>query len=237
LKILFVGEGKHELGPSQPGPMPQPATGPVPVLARRICPSLAAEHVGLRWIELRLIQVGHKQLDRDISGSGYQTKAKRAVLLSAMVYQCDGTICVVDADTASEKCLEQMRQGQIEGLKKLEPLGRPHAAACGVAFQSIDAWTLGAHGAIAAELGVAVEALRQYYPTKHIEELSNRSGKEEHQPKAILEKIASSQGRSADTVFRTAVAEQTRIEELERECPRGFKPFAQDIRRAFGYPA
>jgi hypothetical protein len=233
LKVLFVGEGKHELGPSQSGRLPQPATGPVPALVRRICPSLAAEHVGLTWIKLGLFQVGQKQLDRDIAGSGYRRKAKRAVLLSDK-FQCDGTVCVVDADTASADCLDQMRQGQTEGLKMLESLHRSHAAACGVAHKSIDAWILGARTALAAQLGVTVEALRQYYPAKHIEELSNQSGKEEHQPKAILGRIASLHGRAADTDFRTAVAERTDIEELEKECPKGFKPFAQDVSRAFG---
>jgi hypothetical protein len=178
--------------------------------------------------------VGQKQLDHDIAKSGYRKKAKRAVILSALRFKCGGTICVADADTAPEDCLEQMRQGQTEGL---ETVDGHHSAACGVAFQSVDAWTLGARGAIAAELGVTVEALRLYYPAKHVEELLNQSGKEEQQPKAILEKIASSHGRSANTDFRTAVAERTGIEELEKECPKGFKPFAQDVRQAFGLPA
>jgi len=237
LKILFVGEGTHELGASHPGHGPRPAIGPVPTLVQRICPSLGAEHLGIKWTEIQRYSVNQKQLDRDIAKSGYRRKAKSAIILSALGFKCDGTICVADADTAREDCLEQMRQGQTEGLEKLNNLGRHHAAACGVAFQSVDAWTLGSRGAIAAELGVAVESLRPYYPSKPVEELSNQSGKEEHQPKAILEKIASSHGRSADTDFRTAVAERTGIEELEKECPKGFKPFAQDVRQAFGLPA
>jgi hypothetical protein len=234
LKILFVGEGSHELGAAQPGYGPRPATGPVPVLARRICPLLRQVHLGIRWAEIGLFSLNRKQLDRDIRKSGYQTKAKRAVLLSAIAFKCNGTICIADADTAPKDCLEQIRQGQTEGL---ETVGGHHGAACGVAFQSIDAWTLGARTALAVVLGVTVEALRQYYPAKHIEELTNQSGKEEHRPKAILEQIASSHGRPADTDFRTAVAERTEIEELEKECPKGFKPFADDVRRAFAAPA
>jgi hypothetical protein len=185
----------------------------------------------LKWTQIPLFSVGKKQLDRDIRKSGYRTKVKRAVLLSALVFKCDGTICVADADTAPENCQEQMQQGQKEGL---DQVGSGYAAAYGIAFQSVDAWTLGARRAIAAELGVEVEALRPYYPSKPIEELSNQSGKEEHQPKTILERISSSCGRSADTAFRTAVAQRTEIEELEKECPRGFKPFAAEVRRAFG---
>jgi hypothetical protein len=234
LKILFVGEGPHELGAAQPGYGPRTATGPVPVLARRICPSLGAEHLAIKWNEIQRFPVHQKQLDRDIRKSGYQTKVKRAILLGAIVFKCNGTICLADADTAPKDCLEQMRLGQAEGL---ETVVGHHAAVCGVAFQSVDAWTLGARTSLAAELGVTVEALRQYYPAKHIEELSNQSGKEDHQPKAILEQIASSHRRSANTDFRTAVAERTEIEELEKECPKGFKPFAHDIRRAFGAPA
>ena len=65
----------------------------------------------------------------------------------------------------------------------------------------------------------------------------NQSGKEEHRPKAILVKIATAHGRAANTDFRTAVAERTEIEKLENECPKGFKPFAQEVRRAFGETA
>ena len=234
MKILFVGEGPHELGAAQLGYGPHSATGPVPVLTRRICPLLRQEHLGIRSAQIGLFSLNRKQLDRDIRKSGYQTKAKRAVLLSEIAFKCNGTICIADADTAPKDCLEQMRQGQTEGL---EAVGGRHAAACGVAFQSVDAWTLGARKALAAELGTTEEMLRQYYPPKHIEELSNQSGKEEHQPKAILVKIAAAHGRVANTDFRTAVAEQTEIEELEKECPKGFKPFVQDVRRAFSAPA
>jgi hypothetical protein len=169
-------------------------------------------------------------LDRDILKTGYVTKAKRAVLLSALVFKCGGTICVADADTAPEDCEDQLRQGVREALVII---GGDHPAVCGLAFQSIDAWTLGARGAIAAVLGVAAESLRRYYPHKPIEELSNQSGKEEQRPKVILEKIASSHDRSADTAFRRAVAEHTSIEELEKECPKGFKPFAEAVRVSF----
>jgi hypothetical protein len=185
----------------------------------------------LKWTQIPLFQVGKKQLDRDIRKSGYRTKVKRAVLLSALAFKCDGTICVADADTAPEDCREQMQQGLAEGLEKV---GSGYVAAYGMAFQSVDAWTLGACSAVAEELGVEVGALRPYYPSKPIEELSNQSGKEEHQPKTILERICSSCGRFADTAFRTAVAERTEIGELEKECPRGFKPFTTEVRRAFG---
>jgi hypothetical protein len=237
LKILFVGEGPHELGSAEPGYGPHPATGPVPILTRRICPSLGAEHLGIKWNEIQRYPVNQKQWDRDLAKSGYRSKAKSAVILSVVKFKCDGTVCVADGDTAPPDCLEQIRQGQREGLEKLEKLGRRHAAACGVACQSVDAWTLGARKALADELGTTEEVLRRYYPPKHVEELFNQSGKEEHRPKAILDKIATAHGRSADTAFRTAVAERTEIEDLEKECPKGFKPFAEDVRRAFAAPA
>jgi hypothetical protein len=231
VKVLFVGEGPHELGPSEGSADPQPATGTVPILARKICPAISADSVAIPWRNIPLLPLNTKALDKDMKKRGYEAKAKRAVLLSIKRYSCGGTVCVVDEDTAPADCLTEMKAG-CDFAKKL--LGQNHVVACGLAIKSIEAWTLGVPKAIAEDLGLDLEAVKKVYPHKHVEELSENSGKAEYKPKALLQRIAQLKHESDSTKFRMAVAERTSIAELRAACPKGFDPFVKDLQAAFG---
>jgi hypothetical protein len=231
VKVLFVGEGPHELGPSESEPGPRVATGTVAILARKICPALGLDSIGLPWRQIGLLPLETKAFDRDMKRKGYEAKAKRAVLLSARRFACAGTICVVDEDTAPPDCLQTM----TDGCKRaIAIIGQKHHAACGLAIKSIEAWTLGARQALAQELGVELEVLSKQYPSKDVEELSERSQKPDYQPKRLLGRIAQLKHRSATTEFRQAVAERTNVAELKAACPKGFAPFAKELLAAFG---
>jgi hypothetical protein len=52
VKLLFIGEGRHDIGDPQPL-QPRPAQGTIPTLARRICAKIAPESVALAWTEIR----------------------------------------------------------------------------------------------------------------------------------------------------------------------------------------
>jgi hypothetical protein len=109
-----------------------------------------------------------------------------------------------------------------------------HRAACGVAVESIEAWTLGAPEAIAAVLGEEPATIRVHYKPHHAESFYQHSGKPEHRPKDLLGSLAQLGYRKPDAEFREEVALHTDVDALAAVCPRGFKPFAERLRAAFG---
>jgi hypothetical protein len=225
LKVLFVGEGNHDIGPSgEAWGQPRPARGVVPVLARRVCPSIDAASVALPWRELSRLSPNARK--------GLEAKVAAAITISARRFGCEGTVCVSDRDRGLDR-LEALNRGKRRGL---EVLGAPHTAAVGVAVESVEAWTLGAPQAIAEELGISADRVRAALPAKHVEALSESSGNEDHRPKALIDRIASLARQRDGTAFRCAVAERTEVEALRAACPEGFGPFADELRAAFGPP-
>jgi hypothetical protein len=153
-----------------------------------------------------------------------------AVLLSARKFGCDGIVCVTDQDREPGR-LAEMEEGLDRGIMAV---GGSHRGACGVAVESIEAWTLGAPAAIAEELGLDIGVVRREYPSPHVESLYERSGKEEHRPKALLRWLADLAHRSDSRELREAIAHRTDVRSLEGTCPEGFKGFANQLRAAFG---
>ncbi len=85
------------------------------------------------------------------------------------------------------------------------------------------------------ELCVDVALVQSQYPRGvSVESLSERSGNREHRPKQLLERIAQLKHRADSTDFREAVGARTDPAALARTCPRGFAPFADRLRNAFG---
>ncbi len=214
-----MGEGPHDIGRHDrfsPGESERP--GVVQVLARKVCPQLADDTPALRWTEL-------SRFNPDAKKRGFAAKMKAAALIAERLHACDGIVCVTDHDRDDE------RVRQIEdGVASLRGSTR---VAAGIAYESIEAWTLGAAEAIAEELGLDEREVRKAYPATHVEALYQNSGREEHRPKELLARIAASAGRGPGQDFRVRVAERTDVSKLERACPRGFAPFAVSLRDAF----
>ncbi len=223
MKVLFVGEGKTDIGPAEFGMSPQPARGPVFHLARKIVPHIDEEGCpAVRWSELTRFPPPDKK-------KGFEAKVAKAILVSARLHNCQGTICVADCDGDPTR-LEDMIRGRDRGI---EAVGGDHACACGLAVESIEAWTLGAPEAIAEVLEIDITEVRKCYPGKNVEELSEQSGKPEFHPKSLLDRIAQLKHRVGDVEFREEVAVRTQVDRLEVVCTRGFKPFAKALREAF----
>jgi hypothetical protein len=222
--LLFLGEGRHDIGDASPNPYdPRPAQGTIPTLARRICASIDSESVALAWTEIR-------RFNRDARKAGYSAKIAAAVLVAARKFACVGTVVVADRDGKADRQAE-MEEG-VERARRLFP---HHPTVAGLAVESVEAWTLGVPHRIAEELQMDIEAIRKHYPPRiPIESLSERSGKPEHRPKQLLEKLAQLKHRTDSTAFRQAIAERSEVAELERACPQGFAPFAAHVRAAFG---
>lgn len=77
--------------------------------------------------------------------------------------------------------------------------------------------------------------LQRRYKVSEVEDFHPNSGKPEKQSKRLLSQLTQDcLHQVAGTEFRERVAEQTDILELEKHCPRGFRPFAEKLRAAFG---
>jgi hypothetical protein len=217
VKVLFVGDGKHDVGPKEFGDFqPRPANGVVPTLARRIVPAISGTSISLTWQEVALFDPRAKH--------GYDHKVNAAAKFAQKLFDCEALVCVADGDGDAE----QRRDALIRGAQS-----QAIPVATGVAVQSIEAWTLGAVDALAAELALSVSQLRRVLPKKPVEDLHQRSENEELRPKSILQKICALANREPHTLLRAAIAERAHIESLAAACPRGFAPFVEDLRRAF----
>lgn len=222
MKVLFVGEGPNDMGLASYPPAPRPAAGTIATLAQKVCPVIAPESIALGWGEL-------SRFNRDARKQGYEFKIGAAVEIASR-HDCGGTVCVADRDR-DETRLHKMRQAMDEALQR-----RPgHQGVCGLAIESIEAWTLGDPKAIAEALGVEEGSLPHYKAAK-VEELYQRSGKPENKPKQLLDEICNIKHLKDCTEFRESVAAATDLERLKKNCPSGFKPFAEKLQAVFGPP-
>ncbi len=223
MKVLFVGEGPQDVGSPEFAPGVRPATGVIPILARRVCPEIGDDSVCIFWREVPVLPLKKKKM------RGWAAKVRSSVAL-AVKNVCDGAVCVADRDRDEDR-LSAMGQGALEAAAVVEP---DHRIVCGVAVESIEAWILGVPAAIAIVLGLEVAEIQQHYRMAEIEELYQNSEKGEKRPKDLLEKLARLKNQTADSRFREQVASNADVAALERNCPSGFKPFAEKLRAAFG---
>lgn len=219
MKLLFVGEGPHDIGsPDFPQP-PRKATGVLFILARKICPAIDTGSLAYFWQELEI-------LNREKKGSIDAARVAKAIVLAAH-HGCAGTVFVLDED---KHPLKELEKGVERGLAVVGL----HPTAVGVAVKTIEAWMLGTPSALAAVLRKTVAEVTQEYKPHAVEEMHPNSGKPEKRSKDLLAKIAKSGHRNDDTPFREEIAENADIDELKRHCKEGFKPFAERLLDEFG---
>jgi hypothetical protein len=222
MKVLFVGEGPHDIGSPEFAPRPSQAVGVIPILARKVSPEIGADSVGLFWREIPV-------LNRDKRKKGFAAKVANAILL-AVRNKCEGTVCVADQDAEVVR-LAAMEEGAERGLAIV---GNQHRAVCGVAVESVEAWTLGAPSAIATILKDTKERVLQEYKLAAVEEFNQNSGKLDQRPKDLLERIAGLKHGKASAEWREDIANATDPAELCQSCHQGFKPFTEKLKAAFG---
>lgn len=227
MKVLFVGDGNHDIGPPIGNLPPRPARGVVPALARRICNGIREDSLAMSCPEVSRYNVREFKLTkRDLLGRGYTFQVKVAVVLSSRKFGCDGTICVVDRDTDAERGARL-----AEAKTAARELDSDHRLAIGEAVHSIEAWTLGDPDALAAELGIARETLE--YKAADVEGMKETSAKPERHPKALLSRLSETVHREDSVSFRESVASRTDLNRLARNCSEGFAKFAEDVRVEF----
>lgn len=220
MKVLFVGDGSHDVGTPEFSPQPRTASGVVATLCRKIVPSISMDSQSLAWREIPLFGLVKKR------GLEHRLVAAKEI---ATRHGCQATIAVADADGDAQRRLASLKSGQ-QSIQKSDP---SHPVAVGVAVESIEAWTLGDSRAIATILELEhSEVERQYRPSR-VEELNNNSEKPEKQSKVILKRLAEMKHRAASTDFRVEVAERSDPATLRQNCPLGFAPFADELKMRF----
>lgn len=223
MKVLFVGEGPHDIGERGPNQnQPRRAGGTVPALTRRICDRIAIDSIALTWAEIPRFSLSAKS-------QGFQAKLSAAALLATRRFDCVATVAVADCDRNAERAAQLQ-----EGADRARAMFPKHPTVWGLAIESIEAWTLGAPEALAEELGISPKSIEAEYPAGiKVEALYENSGKPDHRPKALIERIAQLKHRHDSAEFRAAVAARTDVVRLASVCPEGFAPFAERIRKEF----
>ncbi len=223
-RVLFIGDGKHDIGkPEWPTDEAFPARGVVPLLAERIAIIDRPGSVAMHWAHPKLARFSPDRKTR-----GYEAKLRAARLhVERGTLAVEGIVCAVDEDKKSER---RELPGEAHNLTRDRcPI------VCGVAIRSIEAWTLGAPRALADALGTSVQEIRRACPAGQVEDLYEGSGKQERQPKMLLDSLARRFGHRPDSLeLREEVAARTDIAELTTSCPDGYAPFAAALRAAFG---
>lgn len=226
MKILFVGEGDHDIGGASETGGDRAPNGVVPTLAHRVCPNINLRDgsASKSWQSIPVLLK-----DRSPGSTRYR-KARNAVTYSHS-QGFDGTVVVIDRDRDENKA-QEIRDGLNRGAQLA---GDGHLVAGGVAVESIEAWTLGAPTAICQELNVSVKQLMSVYKPARVErDLYANSKKPAKNSKSVLRKVCELGNQTPTADFRRRVAAVTDVAELERNCPEGFAQFANELLKAFG---
>lgn len=219
MKILFVGEGRHDIGTHEFPPRPGAPDAFLLGICQKLVPEISSDSIAIKWSQINLFSKDRRR--------GLDRKLLAASQLAAS-HGCVGLIAVVDQDRDEDRIriLNETRNA----IALREPTQR---AAVGVAIESIEAWVLGDPAAIASTIGKTESEVLSVYRLASVESLYERSGNHETRPKGIVSRIAAIAHSEDSAEWRCDVADRISISTLERNCPSGFKPFADDVRRVF----
>ena len=200
MKVLLFGEGNSDVTVDS-----QERQGAVSILLRKILESSGnsdARITGARW----------PRIHEKRTTSGFSQKVDAAIAL-ANTRGADAVAIVVDRD-GDRKRLGMLQDGRKKAGERVD---RPYAAlagrtAIGIAVEMLEAWLIADAGALSAVVNgdgamPDPESLRN--PKEKIDELLDDAG------------VSVAEGYDA-------IAEQARLDELERRCP-AFRNFAREV--------
>jgi hypothetical protein len=152
------------------------------------------------------------------TGPGH-TKRALGWLEWARKEKYDALILLIDHDDPKEKRSEQIREAQ-EYWNPDEPVSNlPRAM--GVAIRTFDAWMLAEEKALTEVLGCTIA--------------KQRNPETIRKPKKVCERLLENgMNQMAQREMYAEIALRLNIGILSSRCPKGFKPFAQHVRRMFG---
>jgi hypothetical protein len=209
LRVLLVSEGRHELGGCPDGFAADDALPPLATLVRRIINKDApVRFFCRRGKNIRKVHCGKM-------GSEWGKKVYSAIWHAANSKDgqtFDAVVVVVDRDgPKNADRLSHMKQGRNEFGDSRFP------CALGVAVESFDAWMIADPHGIAAAHGDAEKA--------------HARPEETRQPKDAADTIFGTSGGSGLGPKYTIVAQNADLANLAQACPKGFAPFAEEVRQ------
>lgn len=209
MRVLLVGEGKNDLGYRA---LDGWCDGVLTTFVKRLLQETQVDEVVTRpWREIRT------------RGSGYDHKMEAAIQL-AYREGFDAVIGVTDRDSRpQERRLERMTEGRDRASATLGVAG-----AVGLAIEKIEAWLLADEKALRKATGDN-SIQRQPAP----ESLASRDKQSENNAKYRLQQLIA-KARPADANLSKVYADIALAADLgtvAKRCPKGFAPFADDVRR------
>lgn len=225
MKLLIVGDGRHDIGKKEYGKLLRKARGTLASLCKKMCPSLSEDSLSLRWNEIPAVVVKSKNFGKSTSYKGYEAALARAIKLGA-AQGCCGTVAVVDNDN------DEKRAMLISSELNQNPSPQ-HPVAVGIAYQSIEAWALGDQAGVASAIGIEVRHVAKAYKNSETEDLYTSSGKIEKDPKRLLKELAKRNHKPDCADLREQIISQSDLDTIKRNCPKGFAPFADDFMKKF----
>ncbi|MDY7010775.1 MAG: DUF4276 family protein [Planctomycetota bacterium] len=205
-QVLVFGDGRHELGDRLDQSLTPDQLPALPRLVHRLLKEPTGTTYTCRY---------SKDVPR-IHGRRHRY-AKKAIwaIVEASRNDFDAVVIVIDRDRRVEK---ETIQPLREGRDSCSISGKiPCAVGCAV--ETFDAWMIADGNAIKHAGGVGNH--------KNPESLYGKEGKGKH-PKDIAANIFD--GKRGLSKKYAIVAENVDLLSLEKTCPKGFKPFANDVR-------
>jgi len=224
VKLRFIGEGPSDVGLGAEINDSEPRYGCVYWFVRNILEKWKGNHVHIRRSRDIFPRLNLRLRPR----RGYEAKV-RAALVQAREEQMDGVVIVVDQPPSRE--VSRLARMQ-EGRKVAREQGIMTPCALGVAIPEIEAWLLANEKARAKNLPPVG---RRPLPVASPETLPDAKlhfltlygeYRRERELKNQPPKKKSEVGES--------LAIDARVDHLERLCPRGFAPFAEDVQNEIG---
>ena len=228
-RVLVMGEGPHELGPVPPDAdrkawaLEQGRLPALPLLVSRLLQRSAGVAYFARQTGRKKQHV-HRNL-RKRTPPALSGRAKRVLwaIRAASRDEFDALAYVVDRDRADgEASVADLNEGR-------EAAGAGAAVPCalGVAVETFDAWMICDAEAIDKAGGKPGKA------HANPESLDRKEGSGNH-PKDVADAIFDTRRGTGLGPNYAAVAEHVDLPGLERACPQGFGPFAEEVRERIG---
>ena len=207
VRIVVFGEGKHELGGQLDRALCSDVLPALPAFVHRVlgCPT-DVEYICKRFASVP-----------PVHGRGNKFRRKvHHVILQAKLMGCHGAIVVIDRDRKPDsQRLVPLKQGRDSLADGPFP-----PCAVGTAVEAFDAWMIVDGKAIGLADG---DSARSHGAP---EKLAGKEGTGEH-PKDVAVSILGGAGLGAKYAI---IALHTDLELLARCCPKGFRPFAADVK-------
>jgi hypothetical protein len=207
--VLLVSEGRHELADCPEGYVSAEALPPLAILVHR----MTGMDGTIRFCCRRGKSIRNVHRGKMSSGWGKKVYSAMWCATNGMEGETfDAVVVVVDRDgPRNAERLAEMQQGRNEYGDSSFP------CALGVAVEAFDAWMIADPQGIAAAGGDATK--------------THANPEETRQPKDAADAIFGTRGGTGLGPKYATVAREANIANLEKSCPQGFAPFADEVRR------